>query len=295
MCGSNLKYQRIVADGDWDGVVATGLLLRVFNLPFCFPPPSEIPKLRLNHVIVIEIGPTKVETITNSLIIDHHALIKGSETNETLIDLRYKSVASLVADHWTLDYPTNWREVMEGIDSGQVTSPMEQTVWKAFLIDIERFPRRWITQLVSRGKWEEIEEWCKERAAEYDTKTEQKMGEFLGRVEKLGEDVVWFWFDRDDTIEQACKTPTMLELETRFALVIAFAMRGGCVISGTLGTKRWNLLPLFEALRALGYKAGGRGTIGGFQCPEPKTVVEVVQGLKRVLKRVNAKVMEGRP
>ena len=294
MCGNTLKFKRIVADGDWDGVVATGLLLRVFNLPFYFPHPPEIPKLRLNRVIAIEVGPTKVEAITNSLIIDHHALSKESETNETLIDLRYKSAASLVADHWALDYPSNWREVIESIDSGQVTSSMGQTVWKAFLIDIEHFPRRWITRLVNNGKWEKIEEWCEERAIEYDINTKTKMEELLARAAKLGEDAVWFWFALENKNEWACKTPTMLKLENEFNIVIALAMTEDKVMSGTLGTKKVNLLPIFEGLRTLGYNAGGRETIGGFQCLDIKSVYDVVQDLKTVLAKVNYNVRENK-
>nr|MDO8080306.1 hypothetical protein [Candidatus Freyarchaeota archaeon] len=279
---------KIVAHGDWDGVVGAGLLSRIISVPLEFP--LELADLTIENAACIEIIPSRVKSLRNSLIIDHHGTQprQGMDEmgNEWILEPEYKAVSSLIADHWQLEFPEEWRTAVEGVDSAALDSKLSTVIWKAYRVDPQGFPRQQVAEMVKKGNWKELREWAKKGYAEYQ-RVEEKTKELLEKSEKLTPESEYFTFQFNDRWERGASKDAMLTLEEKTPIVISVGMEGQRVKGGTIATKKnMNLTKIYEYLRNSGYSSGGHKTVGGFQALENKTLEQTLQDLKAAIKQL---------
>ncbi|MEM2144646.1 MAG: hypothetical protein QW279_04745, partial [Candidatus Jordarchaeaceae archaeon] len=205
---------RIVAHGDWDGVIGAGLFSRVHELPIDFP--LELQDLTIENAACIEITPDRVKSLRNSLIIDHHGTQPRSgmdeQDNQWILEPEYESVSSLIADHWKLEFPEDWRTAVEEVDTANLKSKLSQTLWKAYRVDAKSFPRQRVAEMVKNGNWKQLQEWAEKQQAEY-IKVEKKTKELLEKSENLTPEAVYFAFQFNDRWERGASKDAMLILE----------------------------------------------------------------------------------
>jgi nanoRNase/pAp phosphatase (c-di-AMP/oligoRNAs hydrolase) len=279
---------KIVAHGDWDGVVGAGLLSRIYDLPIEFP--IELQDLIIENAACIEIIPDRVTSLRNSLIIDHHGtqLRQGidEQNNQWILEPEYKAVSSLIADHWQLEFPEEWRNAVEEVDTANLKSELSQTIWKAYRVDAKSFPRQQVAEMVKKGNWKQLQEWAEKQQTEY-RKVEEKTKELLEKSEKLTPEAVYFAFQFNDRWERGASKDTMLILEEKIPLVIAIGMNEQTVKSGTIATnKNIDLTKIYQYLRKQGYNSGGHKTVGGFQAIKNKTLEQTLQDLRNAIKQI---------
>ncbi|MHA1595724.1 MAG: DHH family phosphoesterase [Candidatus Baldrarchaeia archaeon] len=262
------RYRKIVSDGDWDGVFASGLLMRVTDLPVEFPRPSELPSAELERVVTVEIGPTKVRAMRDCLIIDHHEVPELPSGCEMLVDMSAGSAAEIVAKVWELEVPREWLGALSEIDSARVSSDLAKKMWAAYRANVENFPRREVAEMIRDGRWEDLYRLVVERAEEY-RKIEEKVPELVKRGCPLEgvEGVAILTYDPDDKVERGASKDAMLRLEETYDVVVAIGAKSGRFSRATIGTRseRVNLAVIFEFLRNRGYNAGGKAQVGGVQ------------------------------
>jgi hypothetical protein len=154
----NWNILRIVAHGDWDGVVEAGLLSRVYAVPLEFP--LELAGLIIEDAACIEITPGRVSSIRDSIIIDHHATEEHPYTDEQgnvwILKPEYRAVSSLIADQWSLEFPSEWRVAIEEVDTANLNSPLSKTLWRAYRVNAQGFPRQKVAEMVRKGEWEQL-------------------------------------------------------------------------------------------------------------------------------------------
>jgi nanoRNase/pAp phosphatase (c-di-AMP/oligoRNAs hydrolase) len=282
------EISKIVAHGDWDGVVGAGLLSRVFGVPLEFP--LELADLNIENAACIEITPTRVKTMRNSLIIDHH----GTETrqgidkmgNEWILKPDYRAVSSLISDHFKLEFPQEWRTAVEEVDTATLNSKLGNIIWRAYRIDPQGFPRQQVAEMVRKGNWRELREWAEKVSSEYQ-KIEEKTKELLDRSEKLTPEAVYFIFNFGDRWERGASKEAMLTLEEKNPIVISVGMEEKRVKGGTIATKKnLDLTKIYQHLKNKGYSSGGHKTVGGFQTLENKTLEQVLEDLRDAIKQL---------
>jgi len=284
-----LNILRIVAHGDWDGVVGAGLLSRVYNVPLEFP--LELADLTVENAVCIEITPGRVKELRNSLVVDHHGttarLGVDENGNQWILQPEHKAVSSLIADHWQLEFPEEWRKAVEEVDTATLTSKLSQTLWKAYRVDAQNFPRQWVAEKVRRGSWEEIRRWAEEQQAEYQ-KVEEKAEELVAKSRNLTPESVYFTFQFNDKWERGASKNAMLTLEEKAPIDVAIGMDKQRVKSGTIATKRnLDLSKIYQHLRGEGYSSGGHKTVGGFQALTNKTLKQTLKDLKKAIQQAD--------
>jgi nanoRNase/pAp phosphatase (c-di-AMP/oligoRNAs hydrolase) len=283
---------RIVAHGDWDGVVGAGLFLRIHDLPLEFP--LELLELTIENAACIEITPDRVTSLRNSLIIDHHGTQprQGMDErgNQWILEPEYKAVSSLIADHWQLELPKEWRAAVEEVDTATLNSTLSQTLWKAYRVDAQGFPRLQVAEMVKKGNWKQLQEWAENRQAEY-RKVEEKTKELLEKSEKLTPESVYFTFQFNDRWERGASKDVMLVLEEKTPIVIAIGMNEQRVKSGTIATnENIDLTKIYQTLKKQGYTSGGHKTVGGFQALKNKTLEQALQDLRKAIKQIQEQI-----
>ncbi|MEM3593177.1 MAG: DHHA1 domain-containing protein [Candidatus Jordarchaeaceae archaeon] len=281
------KIMKIVAHGDWDGVVGAGLLSRIYDLPIEFP--LDLQDLTIENAACVEITPDRVAGLKNSLIIDHHGIQPRHGTdkqgNQWVLEPEYDSVSSLIADHWKLDFPEEWRNALEEVDTANLKSKLGQTLWKAYRVDAKGFPRQQVAEMVKNGNWKKLQEWAETQQAAY-RKVEEKTKELLEKSANLTPDTVYFTFQFNDRWERGASKDAMLILEEKNPIVVAIGMNEQMVKSGTIATnKNIDLTRIYQYLRKVGYSSGGHKTVGGFQALESKTLEQALQDLKKAIRQ----------
>lgn len=296
------KSPIIISDGDWDGIMASGILLMyarnlgIQNLKIEFPAPPEWRGLELEKVIAIEIVPTKVRSIKRSLIIDHH---EGPKTdpknnNEWIFDGGAKSAAEVIyrflSKHAALNVPQGWLDAINAIDSGNPkASQLSWFLWSAFRADVRNFPREKIAQMIADERWHGIIKLLKPLSEKYEA-IEATAKMLVRDHHRVGEKVAYFIYGNDD-VQRSASKPAMLELEKQYDIVAAIEVDGKLnLVNCTLGTMNGelDLTPVFEKFRALEYNAGGRKTIGGIQ-PNNFEIhaAEFIEVLAEILRKTN--------
>ncbi|MEX2723799.1 MAG: hypothetical protein Q6367_007895, partial [Candidatus Freyarchaeota archaeon] len=206
-----MRVSKIVAHGDWDGVVGAGLLSRIYNVPLEFP--TELKDLTIENAACIEITPGRVKSLKNSLIVDHHETKPQQESdkngNEWILEPRYRAVASLIADHFKLEYPQEWRTAVEEVDTAKLNSELATALWRAYRADPQGFPRQEVAEMVRKGEWEQLGKWAREKQEEY-LKVGEKAKELIQRSEKLAPEAVYFTFQFNDRWERGASKEAML-------------------------------------------------------------------------------------
>ncbi|MBS7249229.1 MAG: hypothetical protein KIH08_01350 [Candidatus Freyarchaeota archaeon] len=284
----NRNILRIVAHGDWDGVIGAGLLSRVYDVPLEFP--LELADLIIEDAACIEITPGRVSSIRNSIIIDHHATeahpYVDEKGNVWILKPEYRAVSTLIADHWQLEFPSEWRTAVEEVDTANLNSPLSKTLWRAYRVDAKGFPRQKVAEMVRKGEWEQLGKWAYEKQEEYRN-VEEKTKELLSRSTKLTSESVYFTFSFNDRWERGASKEAMLLLEEKNPIVVAIAVEEKGVKGGTIASRRnVDLTKAYEHLRKKGYTSGGHRNVGGFQALEPKTLEQALRDLKSALENL---------
>ncbi|MGQ9722993.1 MAG: hypothetical protein ACUVXA_16920 [Candidatus Jordarchaeum sp.] len=279
---------RIIAHGDWDGVVGAGLLSRIQDLPLEFP--LELPDLIVENAACIEITPGRVKNMRNSLIIDHHGTQPregvDEQGNQWILKPEYKAVSSLIADHWKLDFPEEWRKAIEEVDTATLNTELSQTLWKAYRVDAKSFPRQQTAEMVKKGEWKQLQELAEKQQTEYQ-KIEEKTVELLGKSTKLTPEAVYFTFRFNDRWERGASKNAMLTLEEKIPIVIAIGLEEKGVKGGTVATrKNIDLTRIYDYLRSQDYSSGGHKNVGGFQVLKSKTIEQTLKDLRKALKHL---------
>ena len=279
---------KIVAHGDWDGVVGAGLLSRILKVSLEFP--LELTDLTIGNSACIEITPGRVKSLRNSLIIDHHGTKphqgKDEHGNQWILKPEYKAVSSLIADHWQLEFPKEWRIAIEEVDTANLTLKLSQTLWKAYRINAKGFPRQKVAGMVKKGNWKQLQEWAENRQTEYQ-KVDEKTKELIEKSKKLTPEAIYFTFQFNDRWERGASKDAMLILEEKTPVVIAIGLDEKGVKSGTIATrKNIELTKIYEFLRSQGYTSGGHKTVGGFQALKNKTLEQTLKDLRKALKHL---------
>jgi len=286
----NRRISTIVSDGDWDGIVATSILLiyakdRKIEPVIRYPHPRKLKTLSFDYVVSVEITPTKTK-ITNSVIFDHHEKIDSGE-NIWIFDSKAPSVAWLVSRFLDIEFDRKFLEAINAIDQGNWRqTQLSQTLFKAFQIDPSNFPRMEITYNLVNSEIEKVISWAEQRAKLFEPvmKLAQKL---MSNVRVLLDSPKIVYFTYEVGREEGARRIALLELEDEYDIVIALGERKGKFITGTVATKKGhNLRVLFEELRKLGYNAGGRENVGGFQALEAINVEDVIKNVKEVLTRI---------
>ncbi|MFB0562392.1 MAG: DHHA1 domain-containing protein [Candidatus Lokiarchaeia archaeon] len=282
-----IDVYKIVAHGDWDGVVGAGLLSRIYNLPLEFP--LELPELTIENAVCIEITPGRVKSLLNSLIIDHHGSQPRQDTdeqgNQWILEPEYKAVSSLIADHWKLELPMEWRTAVEEVDTATLKTKLGTLIWKAFRVDAHGFPRKKVAEMVKKGNWKQLQEWAENRQTEYQ-KVDEKTKELIEKSKNLTPEVIYFTFRFNDRWERGASKDAMLKLEEKTRIVIAIGVVEKGVKSGTIATKKnIDLTKIYQHLRNQGYTSGGHKTVGGFQALKNKTLKQTLEDLRNSIKQ----------
>ncbi|MHA1615906.1 MAG: hypothetical protein ACTSX9_01170 [Candidatus Njordarchaeales archaeon] len=284
------KIKHIVSDGDWDGVVATALLIRYakkhgIESVVEYPHPMDLKNKQFENVVAVEITPTKT-WISNSIIIDHHEKVEGFG-NKWIFDENARSVAELVSKVTGERLSKEFMEAVSNIDQGfWDRDELTKTLFLAFQLDPGRFPRLEITYKLVNGDENWVIEWAKTKS--------KKASDLISRAEKLiskaknlieGEDIVFFEYRVK--IEDGPRRLALLKLETRHRIVVSLGTKDNTFVTGTIATfdNQLDLREIFHILRQLGYNAGGRKNVGGFQATRNVTVNEVIRDLKIAFKR----------
>lgn len=204
--------------------------------------------------------------------------------NQWILEPEYKAVCSLIADHWQLEFPKKWRTAMEEVDTATLKSKLSQTLWKAYRVDAQGFPRPQVAEMVKKGDWKQLQQWAEKRQTEY-RKVEEKTKELLKKCEKLTPESVYFTFQFNDRWERGASKDAMLILEEKTPIVIAIGMNEQRVKSGTIATnENIDLTKIYQHLTKQGYTSGGHKTVGGFQALKNKTLKQALQDLRNAIK-----------
>mgnify|MGYP000185601048 CR=1 FL=1 len=285
------KIRRIVSDGDWDGILATSLLIKLarrYNIEpiISYPHPKELRSMKLNDVVSIEITPTKTQ-ITNSIIFDHHEKIEGYG-NIWIFDDKAPSVAALVSE--VLGIPTDEEilDAVNAIDQGNWRQDiLSQLLFKAYQIDPVSFPRLEITYKLAKDDFKSVIELCKARAKAFKN-IERRANELKKGIKVLFSSPSVVYFTYNVGRDEGARRLALLDLEEEFDIVIALGVENENFVTGTIATKRRgiNLMPIFRDLRNMGYNAGGRRNVGGFQTIKKDVKLErVLNDLIKILEK----------
>lgn len=192
---------KIVAHGDWDGVVGAGLLkswIKVnlkLNAIIVFPF-KELSTMVLDNVITIETS-NFAQNTTNSIIIDHHIQRKKNDpSNLTIIDNETydkSSIATLIADFFKIKFNREFLNAIDDIDNGKINlikyvienmsnnfndvnkkiievlhnAPKVFKLYAAFRADVIGFPRLKIAEWISGKNYKALQEWASNKCVSF--------------------------------------------------------------------------------------------------------------------------------
>ena len=285
------KINHIVSDGDWDGIVATALLIiyarkNDIEPVIQYPHPRELKNSAFENVVSVEITPTKTK-ICNSVIFDHHEKVEG-HGNVWVFDSNAPSVASLVSEFLDIEFDKNFMDAINAIDQGDWRkTELSQILFKAFQIDPASFPRMEITYRLANYEIDYVISWATERARLFNG--------IMKIAEKLKENKILLWskpaivyFTYRVGKDEGARRLALLDLEEEYDIAISLGIQDRDIfVTGTIATKKdIDLSPLFKELRKMGYNAGGRKNVGGFQAVRELKISKVLDDLKLVVKKV---------
>ncbi len=295
---------RIVSDGDWDGILASAIILRwlrkqgykISTEMINFPHPASIPYLKLKHCIIIEITPTRGYKVEDEcILIDHHNF-KGvfrlkRDKIEPIIELKEEvpSVATLVSKLLTEGKEfEDLLKYIELVDLGRTFEHDKATkLHKAYLIRIEdsKFRYKLLKMLIDlrlKELWEEIEK----NANAYDVLSEIFIPQIFNRVKGFANNEGAFtWYSSDNLMERIYFREVMLRLEERYKLVVVAAIKKSEIDRLHIGSRNGQVKVnryieiLLETLRSR-ILGGGREVVGGIQFRIPLKIEELNSFIK---------------
>lgn len=284
------RLGRIVSDGDWDGVTATALLVKYakehnIDPVISYPHPRDLKNLSFNYVVSVEITPTKAE-IRNSIIFDHHEKIEGFN-NIWIFDANATSVASLVSNFLNIPIDKEFLEAIDAIDQGKwEKSELSKLLFLGYQVDPASFPRMEITYLIANDEIDKIISWAENKSKSFE--------KLMARAKNI-KDAAFRICDKPLVLcliyrikrDEGARRIALIELEKQADIAIALGVENECFITGTIATmKNITLTPLYAELRKLGYNAGGRGNVGGFQDRFNRPINDVITDLKNILNAI---------
>ena len=276
------RRARIVSDGDWDGIVASALLVRElrgrgYEPEVEFPPPRRLAGMEVGRAVLVELAPTRgYRVVDDSLLIDHHGfvgvkLLRPGGVEEVWGVLGgVESVAELVARLLGFRPVGEWARLLEAvnlIDVGRSgDDELALALHRAYLYHVsEGEMRRMLLGLLVEGRVGEVFEWARREAERYV--------EALGRVEDIVSRVVevggcavsWYVLGGD---EEKVFREAMFRLEEKYRCCVMLGVRDGLVERMHVGTYRGDVdaARVAEAivgeLRRVGVEATGGGRRG---------------------------------
>ncbi len=280
-----IDYEKIYAHRDWDGVIGSGLLLRVFDLPISF----------LNRVdeavksVIVEVPFSLDAYVEKCLVIDHHdckrePLKSLHFGNHVICDENYSSVASLIVDYFDLDTPEEILDALDLIEMGEIDrDDLAYKMFISFVSDMNNFPYMDFARAVKMGDWDRIIRWV-------DNKSSSKDAELVVLISKnklknrkeLIDGVQLITYNVRDKLDVGAARLALLELEKTAKIGIIIGVDDIYARYGVIATKKKkiNLIQLFHELNRMSWKAGGRSRVGGFQIPYELTLDQAISMLK---------------
>ena len=300
----------VVSDGDLDGIAASAVLLRFLSQngfsvdEGCveFPHPSEVAKLELSDVFVVELAPTRgYRVVGDVFLIDHHGGFCGfkllTPSGEEVVyqhPSQAFSVLRLLVEALGVSVDERVVEAIDLVDVGKTSESLDaQVLHRAYLLHIEdQGFRKKLFFLLLRESYEELWSLAEEEAKRYQAVSEEAKKAVLDRAEAL-ERAAYTWY-RGDSFERVCFREAMLELEESYDLVVVAKVREGGVEALHLGTKKeldvQQIIPrVLEELKKLGVEAtgGGKREAGGIQLKALASSEVVESALRRALSNLS--------
>jgi len=284
---------RIYSDGDWDGILASAILLRWLrsrvrsvDLDWVyFPQPGRISGMKVEDAIIIELPPSRgYEVAGTCILFDHHAftgvmeLSKGGLSRKLLVlDKHFPSVSRLVADvlkAWTLI--EDLREIVDAVDLiDEGRSMADEKAWlmhRAYLArkDDPGYRRR-LLELLYNGEKDELMRLIEEDARKYDEARKRVFPKMLERCVTAG-GVAFTWYLLSSTEERMVFREVMMRLEEDNPVVVVAGVReDGTMDRLHLASRKINVGDYVEKvlrfLREKGVTGGGKRSAGGIQFP----------------------------
>ncbi|GEM_PF-5994831 len=159
------KYRRIVAQPHIDGIFASGLLNRIFNVVLCF----KLFLRRAKYSILVGMPIHINAQISQSFIIDIincEKVFKGTlTTNFILCNNKYGSLTDFVVDIFDFDVPDDLLDAVYEISTKDVPeNSFSEKLLVSWLIS-GKSVRKELATLVQRSRWEEIRTWAHEKSS----------------------------------------------------------------------------------------------------------------------------------
>ena len=305
---------RVISDGDWDGILASAILVkwlkeRGFECSFDsvdFPKPRDLVEMKVGGVILIELPPSRGYTVVKeSLLFDHHAeaglfLVAEDGGLKALVKTEpYPSVARLVLVLLDINLEDDWKKIFDAVDLIDLGESLKDdfawTLHKAYLANTDSsYFRKTVFRMLVEDKLSDLISYIEEEAKMYD-RAREKISLFKSRTKVYGE-AAFFWYNPSDKFERMVYREYMFELEKKYKLVVAIALRSDKTIEKMhLGSYEVNVSKLIsdvlEYLKKHGVTGGGKDRAGGIQFPiltlreaDIDKIGEVIQSILSELK-----------
>ncbi|RLI54308.1 MAG: hypothetical protein DRP09_13425 [Candidatus Thorarchaeota archaeon] len=295
----------IVSDGDLDGILSVGLLLRYLDsvgvsLPFTFPRPGSLHELTVENAILVELGMTRgLRFRGKNILIDHHESLSGiylfneSQLKDRIVEYDdVNSVADILVRYlWgkvPLDHSTQELvDTVGQIDGGRYETSRASDLHHAYAMNISSEEmRHTLVELVRSNRVDEIWGWVESESSRW-VLGQSISSMLVDSAVELVSDVGLIMADLDDNQEVGVRN-AMLQLENRYKIVISLfgtQENDWTVRRGSIGTKNpsIDLSMFYEWIRERGIAAGGRPSVGGFQFQNPQPVDSVLKLLREAI------------
>ena len=284
----------ILSDGDWDGIVASTLLLKIFEkysihgVKVWFPSPAKMPSLKVSNKILIELPPSRGYEITGEcILIDHHGFtgVKMLKPDSMEIIYEYKepisSVAELVVKIFGLELGEEWSKLVEAvrlIDKGESFANRDaEILHKAYLYNVsEQGFRNYLLRILLKDDWNALWKWAEEGYEKYE-KAREVIKDITRRAIEYPS-LTFTWFNVSNRQEKIVFREAMIMLEKNSRLVVVAATEKDRVLRLHLGTKNPSVdaskevIKLAKLFQSHGFKVtyGGKKEAAGIQFSEKK-------------------------
>lgn len=306
-----LDKAKIIADGDLDGIIASGLLSGYcddlgIECKVQFPAPAQIASIKAENSFLIELPPSKGITYSgNNILIDHHGKIKGIAFYEDeRIVLMAKSqtpnacasniISTLLIGEGKIT--KQGRAIIKAvadIDEGVYETEFARNFHRAYLLNISDPKMRDLLCTYARNReWRKIRNWAHSETKKW-SHVESTVRSLKAMARQINSFSVYFPYDIETELEYIAMREAMLRLEEKNPIVVAIGVKeeGASVIAlrASIGTKdpEINLSPVFDFLTDIaGVTAGGRSSIGGASFSGGKPLEDVIHFIKRGLRKL---------
>jgi len=202
---------KILSDGDWDGILASALLVKWLRKQGfkCgvseveFPKPRKLYSMKIKDYILVELPPSRGYIVEDeALLFDHHGvtglfLVRRGEQIEKLIKTReFPSAARLVSFLLDIKLAKGYEKLLKAvdlIDTGE--SRKDSFAWmihKAYLINTDSSEfRRIVLAMLIEDKIKDLIEYLREESKAYD-KALEKINILESRVRSISNRIAFF-------------------------------------------------------------------------------------------------------